>query len=90
MPGLMDLSSEPEHIHKMYGTKLGESTFAGNCLLARRMVERGCGLFRYVTATGTSMLMLFMALRRLASKPIKLLPRLFKISSSAVFLIALS
>ena len=41
VPGLMDLSSEPEHIHKLYGTKPGESTFAGNCLLARRMVERG-------------------------------------------------
>lgn len=41
VPGLMDLSSEPEHIHKLYGTKLGEPTFANNCLLARRMVERG-------------------------------------------------
>ena len=23
VPGLMDLSSEPEHIHKLYGTKPG-------------------------------------------------------------------
>src|SRR5262245_11202050 len=35
VPSLMDLSSEPEQIHKLYGTKPGESTFANNCLLAR-------------------------------------------------------
>jgi Protein of unknown function (DUF1501) len=41
VPGLMDLRSEPESIHKMYGTTPGTSSFANNCLLARRLIERG-------------------------------------------------
>ena len=41
VPELMDISKESEHVHKMYGTKPGETSFANNCLLARRMVERG-------------------------------------------------
>jgi len=41
VPELMDIKSEPTHIHEMYGTKPGESSFANNCLLARRLVERG-------------------------------------------------
>lgn len=41
VPELMDIKSEPMHIHEMYGTKPGESSFANNCLLARRLVERG-------------------------------------------------
>jgi len=41
VPELMDIKSEPQHIHEMYGTKPGESSFANNCLLARRLVERG-------------------------------------------------
>jgi hypothetical protein len=36
-----DLKQEPETIHKMYGTKPGEESFANNCLLARRLAERG-------------------------------------------------
>jgi len=41
VPELMDLSSEPEHIHELYGTRPGETSFANNCLQARRLVERG-------------------------------------------------
>ncbi|QGJ70828.1 Sulfatase [Planctomycetales bacterium 10988] len=41
VPELMDIQSEPEEIHQMYGTEPGKATFANNCLLARRMVERG-------------------------------------------------
>ncbi len=41
VPELMDISAEPEHIHELYGTKPGETSFANNCLLARRLVERG-------------------------------------------------
>ncbi len=41
VPELMDISREPQHIHEMYGTKPGEVHFANNCLLARRLVERG-------------------------------------------------
>jgi uncharacterized protein (DUF1501 family) len=40
-PELMDTSSEPQSIHQMYGTEPGKVSFANNCLLARRMVERG-------------------------------------------------
>ena len=41
VPELMDLSSEPQAIHAMYGTEPGKKSFANNCLLARRLVERG-------------------------------------------------
>ena len=41
VPELADISSEPEHIQKMYGTEPGRNSFANNCLLARRLVERG-------------------------------------------------
>lgn len=41
VPELMDIAQEPEEIHNMYGTEPGKSTFANNCLLARRLVERG-------------------------------------------------
>jgi hypothetical protein len=37
----MDLSDEPAHIHQLYGTEPGRESFANNCLLARRLVERG-------------------------------------------------
>jgi hypothetical protein len=41
VPELMDISKEPESVHKMYGTQPGQISFANNCLLARRLVERG-------------------------------------------------
>jgi len=41
-PELMDLSDEPQEVLDMYGIKnVKESNFARNCLLARRMIERG-------------------------------------------------
>jgi len=40
VPGLMDVSDEPQHVLEKYGTKGADGTFAGNCLLARRMAER--------------------------------------------------
>ncbi len=41
-PGLLDFSGEPEHILEMYGVnKEPTHPYAVNCLLARRMVERG-------------------------------------------------
>ncbi|MFO0879709.1 MAG: DUF1501 domain-containing protein [Gemmataceae bacterium] len=40
-PEVMDLAREPRHILDMYGVQPGESSFAANCLLARRLVERG-------------------------------------------------
>ncbi|MBC8352907.1 MAG: DUF1501 domain-containing protein [Planctomycetes bacterium] len=41
VPELMDISQEPQNIHDMYGTEPGKTSFANNCLLARRLVERG-------------------------------------------------
>lgn len=41
VPELMDIASEPAHIQEMYGTEPGKTKFANNCLLARRLVERG-------------------------------------------------
>jgi hypothetical protein len=40
-PELMDLSSETQSTLDMYGVELGKPSFANNCLLARRLVERG-------------------------------------------------
>ncbi len=40
-PELMELSSETAQTHKLYGSEPGKVSFANNCLLARRMVERG-------------------------------------------------
>ncbi len=41
VPDLMDISKEPKEVHELYGTEPGKSSFANNCLLARRLVERG-------------------------------------------------
>jgi hypothetical protein len=41
VPELMDLSDEPKHVLDLYGTPGGDGTFASNCLLARRLAERG-------------------------------------------------
>ena len=41
VPELVDISSEPKHILEMYGTEGGDGSFASNCLLARRLAERG-------------------------------------------------
>jgi len=40
-PELMDISKEPQHILDMYGVEPGKPSFAYNCLLARRLAERG-------------------------------------------------
>ena len=41
VPRLLDLSDEPPQIFELYGTKGGDGSFAANCLLARRLAERG-------------------------------------------------
>lgn len=41
VPGLMDLKGESPATLELYGAKPGESSFANNCLLARRLAERG-------------------------------------------------
>ncbi len=40
-PELMDLSKEPKNILEMYGAQPGKPSFANNCVLARRLVEKG-------------------------------------------------
>jgi hypothetical protein len=41
VPALVDTSGEPEKIREMYGCRPGDGSFASNCLLARRLAERG-------------------------------------------------
>jgi hypothetical protein len=41
VPDLMDFSSEPQEVLDLYGTKGGDGSYASNCLLARRLAERG-------------------------------------------------
>ncbi|MCY4233792.1 MAG: DUF1501 domain-containing protein [Bacteroidetes bacterium] len=42
VPEIMDLSDEPDYIYDLYGSDAREpGTFAANCLLARRLAERG-------------------------------------------------
>ncbi len=41
VPDAMDLSKESPATHAAYGTQPGKENFANNCLLARRLVERG-------------------------------------------------
>lgn len=41
VPELVDMSDEPKHVLDMYGAKPGDGSFASNCLLARRLAERG-------------------------------------------------
>lgn len=41
VPELMDLRDEPQSVLDMYGAKPGDGSFASNCLLARRLAERG-------------------------------------------------
>jgi hypothetical protein len=41
VPELMDLSKEPAPMLTRYGAKPGDGSYASNCLLARRLAERG-------------------------------------------------
>ena len=40
-PEVMAIDREPQHVLDLYGAQPGKSSFANNCLLARRLVERG-------------------------------------------------
>jgi hypothetical protein len=41
VPEATDITKEPEEIHALYGTTPGKESLANNCLLARRLIERG-------------------------------------------------
>jgi hypothetical protein len=40
-PELMDIGREPRSVLNLYGAQPGKPSFANNCLLARRLLERG-------------------------------------------------
>jgi uncharacterized protein (DUF1501 family) len=40
-PDLMDIGKEPKETLELYGAEPGKASFANNCLLARRLVEKG-------------------------------------------------
>jgi hypothetical protein len=41
VPEVVDITGEAARVHEAYGTTPGRASFANNCLLARRLVERG-------------------------------------------------
>src|SRR6185295_10735659 len=41
VPDLMDISKESKETLEMYGAEPGKPSFANNCVLARRLAERG-------------------------------------------------
>lgn len=41
VPELVDFSSEPKSVFELYGTEGADGSYAANCLLARRLAERG-------------------------------------------------
>jgi uncharacterized protein (DUF1501 family) len=41
VPELMDVNQEPQSTLELYGCQAGDGSFASNCLLARRLSERG-------------------------------------------------
>ncbi len=41
VPELMDIKREPQKVLELYGCQPGDGSFASNCLLARRLAERG-------------------------------------------------
>ena len=41
VPEVMSINDEPAHVREMYGAEPGKTSFANNCLLARRLAENG-------------------------------------------------
>ncbi|HSU55513.1 MAG TPA: DUF1501 domain-containing protein [Candidatus Dormibacteraeota bacterium] len=41
VPELMDIKKEPQSVLELYGCQPGDGSFASNCILARRLAERG-------------------------------------------------
>ena len=41
VPALVDFGTEPQRVLDAYGAKPGDGSYASNCLLARRLAERG-------------------------------------------------
>ncbi|UNZ00244.1 DUF1501 domain-containing protein [Zhouia spongiae] len=41
VPEVMNINNEPDYIKDLYGVEPGKESFANNCLLARKLVEKG-------------------------------------------------
>jgi hypothetical protein len=41
VPELVDFASEPDEVRELYGYEPGKNSYPNNCLLARRLLERG-------------------------------------------------
>lgn len=41
VPDVMNIDDEPDYIQELYGTQPGKESFSNNCLLARKLVEKG-------------------------------------------------
>ncbi len=52
-PEAMDISRETKKTLEDYGAKPGEASFANNCLLARRLVERGVRFVQLYSGAGS-------------------------------------
>jgi hypothetical protein len=48
VPELMDISKEPKEVLDLYGAEPGKASYANNCLLARRLAERGVRFIQLV------------------------------------------
>jgi len=51
VPELTSLKDEPPHVLELYGAKPGQPGFANDCILARRMVERGVRFVQVCTSS---------------------------------------
>ena len=52
IPDVMDIKNEPSSIHKLYGTDSGtelKREYAKNCILARRLIEKGVRVVQLLT-----------------------------------------
>jgi hypothetical protein len=57
IPALMELSQEPDHLHRAYGTDSADpikSAYARNCLLARRLLEGGVRVVQLFNGGGNN------------------------------------
>ena len=50
----MDVSREPAEVLNLYGCKPGDGSFASNCLLARRLAERGVRFIQIMHGSGAA------------------------------------
>ena len=74
-PELMDLSRESKKTLEMYGAEPGKASFANNCLLARRLLERGVRFVQLFQKPGINTATSRKTCRRTAATRIAPVPR---------------